>query len=121
MKNLISITAIILLISSCGKDAAPAPEASCSPTKTANSVWTRKSDGATFDARNCAIGTVCYFYNDSACDAVYDTEFSFLYASDGSFAVGDCNLNTQDTGTYSISCNNTLTLTYSDGTVVTYE
>lgn len=118
MKTL-SLLLTLLILASCGSD--PEAPVACSASKSPNSIWTRQSDNSAFDARNCSVGTICYFYNDSACDAAYDTEFSFLYKSDNTFEVGDCSLNKRDGGSWSIGCDNVLTLTYDDGTVVKYD
>ena len=106
MKVLLLITTI--LISACGKDE---QAATCAPTKTISSSWTLRSTGTEFDYSACGVNETCYFIQGSGSCSDAAGDFSIRFESSGAVYMGLCDGATvTDTGKWSISCGDVLTL-----------
>lgn len=113
MKNLLLITSIILL-TSCGSDDDQGQLAGdCSASKAIASVWTRDTDGATFDITGTEPGTTYQLVvtDDGTCDALDGELYFEYYTNNKTYYEQTCDGSTTTLYDYNISCDNVLTIT----------
>lgn len=107
----IALLTLIIFLSSCGKDDAPAAP-SCTPTKGMQSVWIGITPssvaGASISMVDCPPNTTCTLSSGSTC--LLKMAYSKLTEYSGKMTTYRCNDTLYDLSDWSIGCDNKLNI-----------